>query len=146
VQLSPDTRPDGYNDWDGCGGYHYSDPIIYGFSHTHLSGTGVADLCDVLLMPMTDTASLRPSDYRSHFSHEREQAHAGYYRVHLDDPDVEVELTATAHAGMHRYQFPPGRKAISCSTWSTATSSSAPPSIPGNRRKSPASAQPFLGR
>src|SRR6188768_1215676 len=52
VQLSPDTRPDGYMDWDGCGGYHYSDSIIHGFSHTHLSGTGVADLCDVLLMPM----------------------------------------------------------------------------------------------
>ncbi|MBP6391010.1 MAG: hypothetical protein KA352_08955, partial [Flavobacteriales bacterium] len=48
VQVSPDTRPDGYNDWDGCGGYHHSDSLIYGFSHTHLSGTGVADLCDVL--------------------------------------------------------------------------------------------------
>ncbi len=53
VQLSPDTRDDGYNDWDGCGGYHYSDSIIYGFSHTHLSGTGVADYCDILLMPGT---------------------------------------------------------------------------------------------
>src|SRR5436190_1197832 len=53
VQLSPDTRTDGMMDWDGCGGYHYSDSIIYGFSHTHLSGTGVADLCDVLLMPMS---------------------------------------------------------------------------------------------
>ena len=58
VQLSPDTRNDGYNDWDGCGGYHYSDSIIYGFSHTHLSGTGVADYCDILLLPGTGKVKL----------------------------------------------------------------------------------------
>jgi putative alpha-1,2-mannosidase len=50
VQLSPDTRLDG---WDGCSGYHYSDSVVYGFSHTHLSGTGVSDYGDILLMPMT---------------------------------------------------------------------------------------------
>ena len=110
VQLSPDTRTDGYMDWDGCGGYHYSDSIIYGFSHTHLSGTGVADLCDVLLMPMVDTYSIDPAAYRSRFRKETEQAHPGYYSVHLDGPDVRVELTATQRAGMHRYSMPAGKE------------------------------------
>jgi predicted alpha-1,2-mannosidase len=109
VQLSPDTRPDGYNDWDGCGGYHYSDSVIYGFSHTHLSGTGVADLCDVLLMPMRGFHSSDPVDYRSTFRKETEQAHAGYYSVHLDRPDLRAELTATEHVGVHRYGMPPSQ-------------------------------------
>ncbi len=56
VQLSPDTRLEG---WDGCSGYHYSDSIIYGFSHTHLSGTGIPDYCDILLMPTTDNYYLK---------------------------------------------------------------------------------------
>ncbi|MBK6777601.1 MAG: GH92 family glycosyl hydrolase [Flavobacteriales bacterium] len=106
VQLSPDTRPDGNFDWDGCGGYHYSDSLIYGFSHTHLSGTGVADLCDVLLMPMSGKYSVEPVEYRSPFSHEKETAHAGYYSVFLEDEATKVELTATAHCGMHRYTMP----------------------------------------
>ena len=72
VQLSPDSRLDG---WDGCGGYHYSDSIIYGFSHTHLSGTGVSDYGDVLLMPTTGELLLKngsdgTNGYRSKFSHE----------------------------------------------------------------------------
>ncbi len=111
VQLSPDTRSDGYNDWDGCGGYHYSDTVVLGFSHTHLSGTGVPDLCDVLLMPMTGTYSLDPARYRSTFSHVNEEAHAGYYHVRLDGPQVDVELTASAHVGVHRYHFKPGQAA-----------------------------------
>ncbi|MBL7951017.1 MAG: GH92 family glycosyl hydrolase [Flavobacteriales bacterium] len=106
VQLSPDTRPDGYMDWDGCGGYHYSDSVIHGFSHTHLSGTGVADLCDVLLMPMSGEGSLDPTVYRSSFQHKNEEAHAGYYRVWLDDEKTLAELTATAHCGVHRYTMP----------------------------------------
>lgn len=114
VQLSPDTRPDPV-EWDGCGGYHYSDSLIYGFSHTHLSGTGVADLCDVLLMPMSGGYALEPADYRASFSHNNESAHAGYYRVHLDgkaasgdrlSPGIDVELTATPRVGVHRYAFP----------------------------------------
>lgn len=104
VQLSPDTRPDPV-EWDGCSGYHYSDSLIYGFSHTHLSGTGVADLCDVLLMPLSGGRTTEPRAYRSRFSHAREDAHAGYYRVYLDDPDVDVELTTTKRVGVHRYQF-----------------------------------------
>jgi predicted alpha-1,2-mannosidase len=106
VQLSPDTRPDGYNDWDGASGYHYSDSVIYGFSHTHLSGTGVSDLCDVLLMPMSDHHSFDPKEYRSSFRKETEQAHAGYYSVHLEDHNVDVELTSTKRTGVHRYRFP----------------------------------------
>ncbi|HRD51445.1 MAG TPA: GH92 family glycosyl hydrolase, partial [Flavobacteriales bacterium] len=107
VQLSPDTRPDGYMDWDGCGGYHYSDSVIYGFSHTHLSGTGVADLCDVLIMPYgtaSDTATL-PGVLSSNFEHDKEEAYAGYYNVYLHDARVNAEMTATQRAGVHRYSF-----------------------------------------
>src|SRR5690606_7755805 len=104
VQLSPDTRTDPV-EWDGCGGYHYSDSLIYGFSHTHLSGTGVSDLCDVLLMPLSGGLTTKPAEYRSRFSHQREEAHAGYYKVHLDDPNADVELTSTNRVGMHRYAF-----------------------------------------
>jgi len=110
VQLSPDTRPDGYMDWDGCGGYHYSDSVIYGFSHTHLSGTGVADLCDVLLMPMVGEPSTDPERYKSAFTHADEQAHAGYYTVKLEN-GVSTELTASPRVGLHRYAFPAGRDA-----------------------------------
>lgn len=107
VQLSPDTRTDP-QEWDGCGGYHYSDSLIYGFSHTHLSGTGVSDLCDVMLMPLSGGRTTAPKEYRSRFSHRREAAHAGYYSVHLDDPNIDVELTATKRAGMQRYHFAKG--------------------------------------
>ena len=93
VQLSPDTRLTG---WDGCGGYHYSDSLIYGFSHTHLQGTGVSDYGDILFAPCTqfNAGAARWSDrYASRFSHGNEQAHAGYYQVHLDDQHINVELT-----------------------------------------------------
>ncbi|MBL8003381.1 MAG: GH92 family glycosyl hydrolase [Flavobacteriales bacterium] len=106
VQLSPDTRPDGMMDWDGCGGYHHSDSLIYGFSHTHLSGTGVADLCDVLIMPMSGAYSFDPKEYRSRFSHANESANAGYYRVLLDDERTVAEMTTTARTGVHRYTMP----------------------------------------
>ena len=100
VQLSPDTRLTG---WDGCSGYHYSDSIIYGFSHTHLSGTGILDYGDILLMP---TVGGSPDDYKSAFQHRNETASPGYYAVKLDDDNIFVELTATARVGMHRYTFP----------------------------------------
>lgn len=110
VQLSPDTRLTG---WDGCSGYHYSDSIIYGFSHTHLSGTGISDYGDILLMPVVGSSvpfhALRggPEDgYASRFKHENETASPGYYSVKLDDDDILVELTTTARVGMHRYTFP----------------------------------------
>ncbi|MEZ4740152.1 MAG: GH92 family glycosyl hydrolase [Flavobacteriales bacterium] len=110
VQLSPDTRPDGVMDWDGCGGYHHSDSLVYGFSHTHLSGTGVADLCDVLLMPMSDKYSTDPVQYRTRFSHATERATPGYYRVELEGQGIDVELTATARVGVHRYTMPAGKE------------------------------------
>jgi predicted alpha-1,2-mannosidase len=107
VQLSPDTRLDG---WDGCGGYHYSDSVIFGFSHTHLSGTGVSDYGDILLMPTNAVAFNNGADgmtgYSSSFSHQNEEAKAGYYKVKLDDSGIEVELTTTLRAGIHRYHFP----------------------------------------
>ena len=97
VQLSPDTRLTG---WDGCSGYHYSDSRIYGFSHTHLSGTGISDYGDILLTPMVGR------HYSGHFQHQNETATPGYYSVKLDEDDILVELTTTARAGMHRYTFP----------------------------------------
>ncbi len=91
MQLSPDTRLDG---WDGCSGYHYSDDVIYGFSHTHLSGTGVSDYGDILLMPTTKEVYNNGADgkegYSSKFSHDNENASPGYYEVHLDDTDIDV--------------------------------------------------------
>ena len=108
VQLSPDTRLTG---WDGCSGYHYSDDLIYGFSHTHLSGTGISDYGDVLLMPTVGDVRLNAvgtgGGYASRFSHRNERAAAGYYSVRLDDPGVFAELTATPRVGFHRYTYPP---------------------------------------
>lgn len=111
VQLSPDTRLDG---WDGCSGYHYSDSVIYGFSHTHLSGTGVSDYGDILLMPIVTEKKYNVFDnneYSSKFSHANESATAGYYSVTLDKFNIKVELTATQRAGLHRYTFPKTKKA-----------------------------------
>jgi len=113
VQLSPDTRKDS---WDGCSGYHYSDNQILGFSHTHLSGTGVGDYGDVRLMPTTgklklDAGNAEKDGYRSAFSHDNEKASPGFYSVQLSDYQVLVELTATEHAGFHRYTFPKSKQA-----------------------------------
>ena len=95
IQLSPDTRPDP-GDWDGCSGYHYSDSLIYGFSHTHLSGTGCQDWCDILVTP-----GARPSL----FSHAREKASPGYYEVYLEDTQVLARLTAGRRSALHEYTF-----------------------------------------
>ena len=110
VQLSPDTYNDG---WDWCSGYHHSDSSIMGFSHTHLSGTGVGDMLDVLLMPRTGKTKIVPGTrekpeegYRSRFDHADEAAEPGYYSVLLQDYDIRAELSATERAGIHRYTFP----------------------------------------
>jgi len=110
VQLSPDTRLEG---WDGCSGYHDTDRVIYGFSHTHLSGTGIPDYGDVLLMPVTGEPHLDNGyrsgpdhGYASRFDKATERASAGWYAVHLADYGVDVELTATERTGLHRYRFP----------------------------------------
>jgi predicted alpha-1,2-mannosidase len=113
IQPSPDTRLEG---WDGCSGYHYSDDTIYGFSHTHLSGTGCEDYGDVLLMPsrISDPENIcnglpcdlnGREDYKSHFSHENEEARAGYYKVLLDKTNTLVELTADRRVAYHRYTY-----------------------------------------
>ena len=102
VQVSPDTRLDG---WDGCSGYHYTDNRIYGFSHTHLSGTGCSDYGDILIMPFFGTASVNNKEYSCTFSHDNEKAAAGYYEVTLDN-GVKVELTAGKRGAIHRYTFP----------------------------------------
>ncbi len=102
VQLSPDTRIDG---WDGCSGYHYSDSFIYGFSHTHLSGTGVSDYGDVLLMPMLGNPSPDNKIYGSRFSHTEEMASPGFYQVHLQDDNIVARFTATERVGFHQYTF-----------------------------------------
>ncbi len=114
VQLSPDTPLQG---WDGSSGYHYSDSVIQGFSHSHLSGTGVGGLGDVLLMPTVGEVQLSPGDpgkaagYASRFSHANESATPGYYKVFLDDPKVTAELTATERCGLHKYTFPASNNA-----------------------------------
>lgn len=103
VQLSPDTRIDG--SWDGCSGYHYSDSVIYGFSHTHLNGTGVSDYGDIMLMPTMGKPSLNSKDYSSKFSHKNEKATAGFYAVKLDKNNIDVRLTTTKRVGYHEYTF-----------------------------------------
>ncbi|MBQ7710490.1 MAG: GH92 family glycosyl hydrolase [Bacteroidales bacterium] len=109
IQPGPDTRLEG---WDGCSGYHYSDDTLYGFSHTHLSGTGCEDYGDLLLMPVSGewsvvSGQLRDS-YKSHFSHKNETAQAGYYKVLLDRDGTQVELTADRRVAYHRYTYADG--------------------------------------
>ena len=106
VQLSPDN---GLGGWDRISGYFYPDSTIAGFSHTHLSGTGAGDLYDILFMPVTlpynETAE-GGLGIHSKFSHNDEEASAGYYRVKLQDYNINVELTATPRCGVQRYTFP----------------------------------------
>ena len=103
VQLSPDTRRDG--SWEGCSGYYFKDTLIYGFTHTHLSGTGCSDYGDILLMPGEGTHSFTPEQYGSKFNHNTEKASPGYYEVNLSDDTIKAELTTTLRTGFHRYTF-----------------------------------------
>ena len=112
VQLSPDTSCAG---WDSCSGYHQKDGSILGFSHTHLSGTGCADMLDLLVVPRTGPVVLQPgtveapeTGYRSRYNRTTETATPGYYSVELTDSRVRAELTATLRTGLHRYTFPQG--------------------------------------
>lgn len=105
VQLSPDTRK---GNWDACSGYHYSDSVIYGFSHTHLSGTGCIDLGDILFHPTTRDAELKNDDYIFTpllFSHKDEKASPGYYSVLFKEEGIKAELTASTYVGVHRYTY-----------------------------------------
>ena len=104
VQLGP-QQP--YRGWDWCSGYHYSDSVLLGFSHSRLSGTGIGDLGDILLMPY-DPARVRRDTagvVRATLDHARECVRPGYYRLRMPDCGVEAELTATARVGYHRYAF-----------------------------------------
>ena len=99
VQLSPDTHILG---WDASSGYHYDDDHIYGFSHTHLSGTGIGDLGDVALLPFSGGDSIKPV---ATFKKETEKATPGYYAVRLDNFGINVELTTTDRVGFHKYVY-----------------------------------------
>jgi len=102
VQLSPDNGVEG---WDWCSGYHYSSKTIAGFSHTHLSGTGIGDWCDISVLPLTDTNQIRNEKILIPFNHQNESAKPGYYQVKLDN-NINCELTASTRNGYHKYTFP----------------------------------------
>ena len=109
LQVSPDN---GISSWDWCSGYHYSDSIVSGFSHLHLSGTGIGDLADILFMPInkkvdltTKTTSRDQLPYKSSYSHVNEKAAPGSYQVFLKDPKINVELTSSQRTAYHKYTF-----------------------------------------
>ena len=109
VQVGPQNI---FKGWDWCSGYHYSDSIIIGFSHTHLSGTGCSDLGDILLMPYTgEVRTLRGEQDNikgaasSYYSHANESVEPGYYSLLMDN-GVKAELTATERVALHRYTYP----------------------------------------
>ena len=99
VQLSPDTK---LNGWDASSGYHNDDKTIYGFSHTHLSGTGIGDMGDVLILPFTGDSNEKPV---ATFNKEDEHAEVGSYSVKFNNYKVASELTVTERVGMHKYTF-----------------------------------------
>jgi len=109
LQVSPDN---GISKWDWCSGYHYSDSIMIGFSHLHLSGTGIGDLADIRLMPINkkvdisvDMKSRDEVPYRSSYSHNEESASVGYYSVVLKDFNIKAELTSNLRTAFHKYTF-----------------------------------------
>lgn len=106
VQLSPDNPSGG---WDWTSGYHYSDNVLLGFSHTHLSGTGVGDLLDILMLPMSGRYPQNANNTHKRpfatYSHDHETATAGYYALELPEQKIKAELTASARVGVHRYHF-----------------------------------------
>ena len=108
VQLSPDNGEHGYN-W--CSGYYYPSKTIRGFSHTHYSGTGAEDLCDISIFPEINSEP-SPKTVTSEFSHQDETAKPGYYSVLLKTFNIRAELTTTVHCGIHRYTFPESKKAF----------------------------------
>ena len=113
VQLGPVNLSEG---WDWCSGYNYSDSTIIGFSHTHLSGTGIGDLGDILVMPTTgglimNKGSLKQPGNFSLFSHADEIASPGFYSVVLKRYNIKAELTASERVGFHRYTFPASKNA-----------------------------------
>jgi len=110
VQLSPDN---GTNGWDWCSGYNYSDTTIVGFSHKHLSGTGIGDLADILILPLNRRVQNQGNDsgtrfiynYAANFNHDKEYAEPGYYSVELNNFKIKAELTCSKRVGFHRYTY-----------------------------------------
>lgn len=111
IQLSPDNGTQG---WDWCSGYHYSDSTIAGFSHLHLSGTGIGDLADISFLPVTSDVTFKKGEknmafvyrYAGKYTHDQEEASPGFYAVTMKNSSVKAELTVTERAGLHRYTFP----------------------------------------
>lgn len=121
VQASP---VNGVSAWDWCSGYHYSDSVVVGFGHLHLSGTGIGDLTDVLLMPTNKKLDLSIVEekneqypqqgdyyrnqlpYKATYTHQNEKASPGYYQVYLNEPKINVELTASERTAFHQYTYP----------------------------------------
>ncbi|KAA6342330.1 hypothetical protein EZS27_009917 [termite gut metagenome] len=115
VQLGPTNISEG---WDWSSGYHISDSTIFGFTHTHLNGTGIGDLCDISFMPVIGNVKLAKgvdsdpnSGMYSLFNRHTETVKAGYYAVHLNRYHIDVELTATKRVGFHKYVFPASEQA-----------------------------------
>jgi len=109
LQVSPDN---GISQWDWCSGYHYTDSITIGFSHLHLSGTGIGDLNDIRFMPINKeidlTTEIKSRDdipYKSRYSHQGEIAKPGYYSVRLEDHKIKAELTSTLRTAFHKYTY-----------------------------------------
>ncbi|PIF02270.1 MAG: sugar hydrolase [Draconibacterium sp.] len=107
VQLGPNNPTQG---WDWCSGYHYTDSVLIGFAHTHLSGTGIGDLGDLVFMPVSSDfksagESQKPYPWQSTYSHDNETAEAGYYALHIDRYNIDAALTATKRAGFHKYTY-----------------------------------------
>lgn len=102
IQTSPVTGAVG---WRYCSEYVYEDSVIWGFTQTHLNGTGCMDLGDILVMPVTGNRHRAWNGYRSSFQKNSESATPGYYTITLDEPGVKAELTATLHTALHRYTY-----------------------------------------
>ncbi|BAX82704.1 GH92 family glycosyl hydrolase [Labilibaculum antarcticum] len=110
IQAGPSNFHQG---WDWCSSYHYSDSIVKGFSHLHLSGTGCTDLGDFLIMPAVGDVKMNPGSqenpengYASYYSHETEKVEPGYYKVHLDTYNVDIEMTTSERVALHKITFP----------------------------------------
>lgn len=115
VQVGPNNF---FKGWDWCSGYNYSDSLIIGFAQTHLSGTGIGDLGDVLIMPYTGPVKIDKATEKDHskgyaslFSHKNETVQPGYYSVKLDDYAIKAEMTATERVGFHQYYYPAAKAA-----------------------------------
>lgn len=114
VQLGPNNETQG---WDWCSGYHYSDSILIGFAHTHLSGTGIGDLGDIVFMPVSDlynpeTDKDSAYNWKSTYSHDREAVEPGYYSVHVERYNIDAELTTTERVGFHKYNYNAGENSF----------------------------------